>query len=59
MTMILPKPDSRRRVAIFHFESEESDPTTDWLSYGIPVAMQAKLSFDPWFLLGMGFPDDL
>ncbi len=46
---VVPKSEFRKRLTIFFFDAEDPDSTTDWLQYGVPLAIDADLLQDMFF----------
>jgi tRNA A-37 threonylcarbamoyl transferase component Bud32/TolB-like protein len=46
MERVVPKSAFRKRLAVYSFANEASDSATDWLQYGIPMAVEADLGQD-------------
>jgi Tfp pilus assembly protein PilF/TolB-like protein len=55
----VPKAEFRRRLAVFYFENETGDPDLDWLSYGIPEALDTDLDQDLFVSTGVGYDERL
>ncbi len=43
---VVPKSAFRKRLAVYSFANEASDSATDWLQYGLPMAVEADLEQD-------------
>ena len=43
---VVPKSEFRKRLVIFFFDNETGDSTSDWLQYGIPLALDLDLTQD-------------
>ncbi len=43
---VVPKSEFRKNVMVFPFENETSDTATNWVQYGLPVAMDVDLEQD-------------
>jgi len=58
---VVPKSEFRKRIVLFFFDAEDADSTTDWLQYGIPLAIDADLMQDMFFQTTTAeeFADDL
>ncbi|MFQ5632826.1 MAG: tetratricopeptide repeat protein, partial [bacterium] len=56
---VIPKNEFRKRVAIFYFENESGDSTSNWLQYGIPEMLEYDLDQDLYLNVGAGFYSDL
>lgn len=53
VTRTVPKPEFRRRVALFSFRNESGDPALDWLQFALPQAVRIDLQQDA-FVTGVG-----
>ncbi|MFC1849667.1 protein kinase [candidate division CSSED10-310 bacterium] len=42
----IPKPQFRKQVTLFMFEIDQGIPDQDWLSFGVPLALEIDLSQD-------------
>ena len=45
---VVPKSEFRKHVMVFPFENETTDTTTNWMQYGLPIAMDVDLEQDPF-----------
>lgn len=50
---VVPKSEFRKRLAVFFFDGEEDNPETDWVRYGLPVAVATDLTQDAYLDIRM------
>jgi tetratricopeptide (TPR) repeat protein len=55
----IPKPEFRRRVAVFAFANETGDAELDWLQLGAPWSLTLDLEQDDWIRPVTGFAEEL
>ncbi len=55
----VPAEDEVRRVGAFFFENRSGDPELDWVSYAIPIAVDAELEQDLAVLVRTGMVEEL
>lgn len=47
---VIPKSEFRKRLALFHFDNTSGNEDLDWLRQGLPIALEADLEQDPFFI---------
>jgi tetratricopeptide (TPR) repeat protein len=52
---VIPKAEFRRRIALFFFENESLDTTTNWLQYAVPEMLRFDLAQDLFFNVITGY----
>lgn len=52
---LVPKEDSKRRLAIYFFDSGRDDPEARWLRFGVPILLAADLNQDPFVVASTPF----
>jgi len=54
----IPKQEFRKRAALFSFDNASGDTALDWMSYGIPLAIQMDLAQQLFVLVATGTDQD-
>ncbi len=52
---VIPKAESRKRVALFYFDNESGDLTKDWLQYGVVQLLNCDIAQDTYVTYSTGF----